>query len=97
MVAIRATPEAPDGDVIVARFGDEVTLKRFEADQLPDNLRAVRDGIEARVPVGFARHVELMRSARPRVRALEKWVVQVLERPGRFQRASDWRKGRIHT
>ena len=29
MVAIRATPEANDGDVVVARFGDEVTLKRF--------------------------------------------------------------------
>ena len=27
--AIRATPEAKNGDVVVARFGDEVTLKRF--------------------------------------------------------------------
>ena len=29
IVAIRATPEAQNGDVVVARFGDEVTLKRF--------------------------------------------------------------------
>ena len=29
LVAIRATPEANSGDVVVARFGDEVTLKRF--------------------------------------------------------------------
>ena len=29
VVAIRATPEAKNGDVVVARFGDEVTLKRF--------------------------------------------------------------------
>ena len=26
---IRATPEANNSDVVVARFGDEVTLKRF--------------------------------------------------------------------
>ena len=26
---IRATPEAKNGDVVVSRFGDEVTLKRF--------------------------------------------------------------------
>ena len=29
IVAVRATPEARNGEVIVARFGDEVTLKRF--------------------------------------------------------------------
>ena len=29
VVAIRATPEAKNGNVVVARFGDEVTLKRF--------------------------------------------------------------------
>ena len=29
IVAIRATPVADSGDVVVARFGDEVTLKRF--------------------------------------------------------------------
>ena len=29
LVAVRATPEAKNGDVVVARFGDEVTLKRF--------------------------------------------------------------------
>ena len=29
VVAIRATPEAKNGDIVVARFGDEVTLKRF--------------------------------------------------------------------
>ena len=26
---VRATPEANNGDVVVARFGDEVTLERF--------------------------------------------------------------------
>ena len=29
VVAIRATPEVKNGDVVVGRFGDEVTLKRF--------------------------------------------------------------------
>ena len=29
VVAIRSTPEARSGDVVVARFGDEVTLKRY--------------------------------------------------------------------
>ena len=29
VVAIRCMPEANNGDVVVARFGDEVTLKRF--------------------------------------------------------------------
>ena len=29
VVAVRATWEAMSGDVVVARFGDEVTLKRF--------------------------------------------------------------------
>ena len=29
VVAIRARPEAKNGDVVVARIGDEVTLKRF--------------------------------------------------------------------
>ena len=29
VVAIRATPEARNGDVVVARFRDEVTLKCF--------------------------------------------------------------------
>ena len=52
----------------------------LEASRLPDNLRPVREAIEARVPVGFARHAELKRSAKPRVRALEKRVHQVLGR-----------------
>ena len=55
----------------------------LEASQLPDNLRPVREAIEARVPVGFARHAGLERGAKPRVRALEKRVDRVLERtPG---------------
>ena len=29
VVAIRSTPDAKSGDVVVARFGDDVTLKRF--------------------------------------------------------------------
>ena len=52
----------------------------LEAGRLPDNLRPVREAIEARVPVGFARHAELKRSAKPRVRALEKRVDRVLGR-----------------
>ena len=30
IVGVRATPEARNGEIIVARFGDEVTLKRFQ-------------------------------------------------------------------
>ena len=52
----------------------------LKAGQLPDNLRPVRDAIEARVPVGFARHADVRRNARPRVRTLEKRVARVLER-----------------
>ena len=29
VVAVHRTPGAPSGQVVVARFGDEVTLKRF--------------------------------------------------------------------
>ena len=29
IVGVRATPEAGNGEIVVARFGDEVTLKRF--------------------------------------------------------------------
>ena len=52
----------------------------LDASRLPDNLRPVRHAIEALVPVGFARHTELKRSARPRVRALEGRIARVLER-----------------
>ena len=44
----------------------------LDATRLPDNLRPVREAIEARVPVGFARHTELKRDAVRRARTLEK-------------------------
>ena len=52
----------------------------LQAGQLPDNLRPVRDAIEARVPVDFARHAEPRRNAGPRIRALESRGARVLER-----------------
>ena len=30
IVAVRRQPEARDGDIVVARIGEEVTLKRFQ-------------------------------------------------------------------
>ena len=40
MVSIRATPEAENNNVVVARFGDEVTLKRYvRIDARPTELR----------------------------------------------------------
>ena len=70
----------------------------LEASHLPDNLRRVREAIEARVPVGFARHAELKRSAKRRARTLEKRVDRVLERnPGVAKRRKKldeaWRLG----
>ena len=50
------------------------------AGRLPDNLRAVRDAIEARVPVGFTRHTELKGSRKRRAGALEKRIDRVFER-----------------
>ena len=29
LVAVRAAPEARDGEIVIARFGDEATMKRF--------------------------------------------------------------------
>ena len=52
----------------------------LEAGRLPDNLRAVRDAIEARVPVGFARHTELTGARRRGAGTLEKRIDRVLER-----------------
>ena len=52
----------------------------LEADRLPDNLRPVREAIETRVPLGFARHTTLKRNAARRAQALEKRVHRVLER-----------------
>ena len=52
----------------------------FEAERLPDNLRAVREAIETRVPLGFARHAALTPDTVRRVQALEKRVHHVLER-----------------
>ena len=70
----------------------------LEAGRLPDNLRGVREAIEARVPVGFARHTELKRNTRRRTRTLEKRVDRVLQRnPGVAKRRKKldeaWRLG----
>ena len=66
----------------------------LKASQLPDNLRPVREAIEARVPVGFTRHADVQQKARPRVRTLEKRVARVLERtPEVAKRRSEARRG----
>ena len=59
VVAIRATPEANNGDVVVARFGDEVTLKRFvrldarRVELRPDSHNAEHQAIE----IDLAKHI----------------------------------------
>ena len=59
VVAIRATPEASNGEVVVARFGDEVTLKRFvrldarRVELRPDSHNAVHQAIE----IDLAKHI----------------------------------------
>ena len=68
------------------------------AHHLPESLRAVREAIEARVPVGFARHVEPPKGNRKALRTLEGRVARVLERtPGvakRRRRLEEaWRTG----
>ena len=52
----------------------------LEARALPDSLREVRNAIEVRVPVGFARHTELTRRTRRRVKTLEPRIARMLER-----------------
>ena len=59
MVAIRATPGAKNGDVVVARFGDEVTLKRFvrldkrRVELRPDNHNPEHEPIR----IDLAKHI----------------------------------------
>ena len=59
VVAVRATPEARSGDVVVARFGDEVTLKRFvridrrHVELRPDSHNPVHKPIE----IDLAKHI----------------------------------------
>ena len=59
VVAIRATPEANNGDVVVARFGDEVTLKRFiRVDQRRVELRPDSHNSEHRaIEIDLAKHI----------------------------------------
>ena len=59
VVAVRATPEAKSGDVVVARFGDEVTLKRFvrvnkrHVELRPESHNPVHEPIE----IDLAKHI----------------------------------------
>ena len=59
VVAIRATPDAKSGDVVVARFGDEVTLKRFvridtrHVELRPDSNNPAHEPIE----IDLAKHI----------------------------------------
>ena len=59
LVAIRATPDAKSGDVVVARFGDEVTLKRFvrvdtrHVELRPDSYNPVHTPVE----IDLAKHI----------------------------------------
>ena len=59
VVAIRATPEANNGDVVVARFGDEVTLKRFiRVDQRRVELRPDSHNPEHKaIQIDLAKHI----------------------------------------
>ena len=59
VVAIRATPEANNGDVVVARFGDEVTLKRFiRVDQRRVELRPDSHNAEHEpIRIDLAKHI----------------------------------------
>ena len=58
---------------------DRKYLHRSRGCELMQGVR-IRFGVPGEPPIGFARHAELKRSAKPRVRALEKRVDQVLER-----------------
>ena len=59
VVAVRATPDAKSGDVVVARFGDDVTLKRFvrsdtrHVELRPDSHNPVHKPIE----IDLAKHI----------------------------------------
>ena len=59
VVAVRATPDAKSGDVVVARFGDEVTLKRFVrldtryVELRPDSNNPAHEPIE----IDLAKHI----------------------------------------
>lgn len=59
VVAVRATPDAHNGDVVVARFGDEVTLKRFvrrdgrHIELRPDSHNPVHETIH----IDLAKHI----------------------------------------
>lgn len=55
IVGIRATPEAENNDIVVARLGDEVTLKRF----IRENERTVRLEPESTNPAHTAMKVNL--------------------------------------
>lgn len=55
IVGIRATPEAEDNDIVVARLADEVTLKRF----VRENQRIVRLEPESTNPAHRAMKVNL--------------------------------------
>ena len=59
VVAVKRTPEAESGQVVVARFGDEVTLKRFvrlddrHVELRPESTNPVHDVME----LDLAKHI----------------------------------------
>ena len=55
VVAIRATPDAKSGQIVVARFGDEVTLKRY----VRIDKRRVELQPESHNPVHQTIHIDL--------------------------------------
>ena len=59
VVAIRATAEANNGEVVVARFGDEVTLKRFvRLDERHVELRPDSHNAEHKpIRIALAKHI----------------------------------------
>ena len=59
VVAIRSTPEAQHNDVVVARFGDEVTLTRFvRIDERHLELRPESRNPEHRtIRIDLAKHI----------------------------------------
>ena len=59
VVAIRATPEAKNGDVVVSRFGNEVTLKRFvQLDERQVELRPDSNNPEHEtIKIDLAKHI----------------------------------------
>lgn len=59
LVAVRAVPEARDGEIVIARFGDEATVKRFRRiDERHIELHPESHNPEHKVrPIDLAKHI----------------------------------------